>query len=68
MSGQASSSQSASLFKELDEFLKKSDPRKMSYNEYLLWYARAKELQSHFSMPIIPIDMFQTAFDSKHFK
>ena len=56
---------SASLFKELDEFLRKNDPRKMSYNEYLLWYARTKELQSHFSIPIIPVDMFQAAFDTK---
>ena len=55
------------IYRDLDEFLK-LDPRKMNYAEYLIWYARARDLQSHFSLPIIPLDMFQAAFLSGQHK
>ena len=51
----------STLYRDLDEFLK-LDPKKMTYAEYLKWYARARDLQAHFSLPIIPVDMFQGAF------
>ena len=50
-----------SIYKELDTLLKQ-DVKKMSYAEYLVWYEKAKELQSHFSLPILPLNMFQGVY------
>jgi len=47
--------------RDLDYFLR-LDPRKMNYAEYLRWYARARDLQAKFSLPIVPLEMFQSAF------
>jgi hypothetical protein len=49
-------------YKELDALLKQ-DVKKMSYAEYLVWYEKAKELQSHFSLPIVKLDSFQDAYN-----
>ncbi len=54
-------SSASTAYRDLDDFLK-LDPKKMTYGEYLKWYARAKELQAQFSLPIIPLDMFQKAY------
>ena len=52
----------AELYGRLEK-LRNQDPRKMSYSQYVIWYNEAKKLQAHFSLPIIPVDMFQAAYE-----
>ena len=62
MSQQPARDRNADLYRELEK-LTKQDVKKMTYTQYLEWYASVKDLQSYFSFPIIPLDMFQAAYD-----
>ena len=55
-------SANADLYRQLED-LKSRDVKKMTYAEYLRWYADMKELQNHFSLPVIPLDMFQSVYE-----